>query len=245
MEVRVNLAGTFSIRHGEQYMSHGDMSGVIGRMILTNLSLSLHAVPRDVLIDNLWEDNLPTTAESVLNATCSRLRRGLANIALPSKDLLISTGGSLQLRWPSNVQIDMRTAVRSIDDAEGSNARGDIDSALRQATVAYAIVRRPFLPGIERDWITRERLNLAQIMERSLDLLSDLWAAQGDTRSSLLMSHELLKLNPFSEVAIRKVMRSHVALGDKPAAAKALADWKATLARELDLFDNRSLADFV
>ena len=95
-------------------MSHGDMSGVIGRMILTNLSLSLHAVPRDVLIDNLWEDNLPTTAESVLNATCSRLRRGLANIALPSKDLLISTGGSLQLRWPSNVQIDMRTAVRSL-----------------------------------------------------------------------------------------------------------------------------------
>ena len=62
MEVRVNLAGTFSIRHGEQYMSHRDMSGVIGRMILTNLSLSLHAVPRDVLIDNLWEDNLPTTA---------------------------------------------------------------------------------------------------------------------------------------------------------------------------------------
>jgi DNA-binding SARP family transcriptional activator len=139
----------------------------------------------------------------------------------------------------------MRTAVRSIDDAEGSNARGDINSALRQATVAYAIVRRPFLPGIEREWITRERLNLAQIMERSLDLLSDLWAAQGDARSSLLMAHQLLKLNPFSEVAIRKVMRSHVALGDKPAAAKALADWKATLARELDLFDNRTLADFV
>jgi DNA-binding SARP family transcriptional activator len=245
VEVRVNLAGTFSIRHGEQYMSYGDMSGVIGRMILTNLSLSLDAIPRDVLIDNLWEENLPATAESVLNATCSRLRRGLANIALPSKDLLISTGGYLQLKWPSHVHIDIRTAVRSIDDAEGSHRRGDIDSALRQATVAYAIVRRPFLPGIEREWIARERLNLAQVMERSLDLLSDLWATQGDTRSSLLMAHQLLKFNPYSEVAIRKVMRSHVAFGDKPAAAKALADWKATLAKDLELFDNRTLADFV
>ena len=226
-------------------MGHADMSGVIGRMILTDLSISLNAISRSVLIDDLWEEDPPEAAESVLNATCSRLRRGLANIGLPAKDILMSTGGYLQLKWPSGVRIDTRTAVRSIDNAEGDIRSGDMESGLRQATIAYAIARRPLLPGIEREWLTRERTKLAQVTERSLHALGDLWAAQGDTRSSLLMANKLLELNPYSEIAIKRVMGSLVALGDRPAAAKALVNWKTSLATDLEIVDDRSFSDFV
>ena len=59
------------------------------------------------------------------------------------------------------------------------------------------------------------------------------------------MANKLLELNPYSEIAIKRVMGSLVTLGDRPAAAKALVNWKTSLAKDLEIVDDRSFSDFV
>ena len=244
MTTRVNLTGTISVSHAGDEMRPEDMSGVIGRMILVRLSRSNYAISRTALVDDLWEGLEPQSVDSVLDATCSRLRKALTHIGLPAKEILISTGGLMQLRWPVATKIDFSEATRFIDNAEGTYKRGDFAVATKEATIAYSIAQRPLLPGINREWLIRDRSHLRSISERSVQLLCDSWREQGDLQSSLLMANKLMELTPYSEVAIRKLICSYVSLGDKAAATKVLNDWKTVLAKELQIIETREIEDF-
>lgn len=116
----------------------------------------------------------------------------------------------MQLRWPITTKIDFSEATRLIDDGEGLYKRGNYAVTTKQATVAYSIAQRPLLPGIDREWLIRDRAHLRSITERSVQLLCDAWKKQGDLQSSLLMAKKLIELTPYSEVTIRKLIQLHV-----------------------------------
>ena len=155
--LKIQLAGRVSIRKGELQMPSAAMAGVLGRMILVRLSIAKGPIARDTLIDALWEDHIPESVESVLNATCSRLRKGLTEIGLDGKEILTSNHGSVEIQWPSGAQTDVHLAVDALEDAEAAIKRHDFPEALLHASSAHEISQLDVLPGIERIWINEIR----------------------------------------------------------------------------------------
>lgn len=244
MSVAVHLLGRISIQHDGEWMPPSEMVGVLGRMILVRLSVSPYPISRITLIEDLWSDKTPPSTDSILNSTFSRLRKSLNALGLDSKHILLSSGGSAEIRWPSETRIDVRTATRAIDDAEAAFRKHDLQLALRCATVAYSITRNPLLPGIERIWLDNERERLRVVATRSLALLCDIWAARNDHESGLLMAQSLIAIDQYSQQAIQKLVKAHINRGDSPSAYLALTKYEELIGRDLGIKDTTALRDW-
>ena len=241
MAIQVQLAGRISVRCDKKLLPLAGMGGVLGRMILVHLSLTPHPISRNLLIDALWPDNSPPSTDSVLNATFSRLRKGFSAIGFDAKNLIISNGGSVEIRWPEETRIDLLTTTRAIDDAEAAYHKKDMALALRGATISYAISRNPILPGIDRIWLDSERTRQNQILERSLNILCDVWDFRNELDNSLLMAQTLLRVSPYSQQAIQKVVRTYLKMDDYPAAYVALTKYEELISTDLGIRDTKNL----
>jgi DNA-binding SARP family transcriptional activator len=225
-------------------MPSAAMAGVLGRMILVRLSVAKGPIARDTLIDALWEDHIPESVESVLNATCSRLRKGLTEIGLDGKEILISHHGSVEIQWPSGTQTDLYLAVDALEDAERAMKRHDFPEALQRAACAYEISQLDVLPGIERIWINEIRDRQREVLERSVLALTDIWYQLGGMWESLAMVKELLIISPYSQPAIQKVVRAYCSLGDVLSAHVAMKGFKERVQQDLGVEDFHELEDW-
>ena len=242
--LKIQLAGRVSIRKGELQMPSAAMAGVLGRMILVRLSVAKGPIARDTLIDALWEDHIPESVESVLNATCSRLRKGLTEIGLDGKEILTSNHGSVEIQWPSGAQTDVHLAVDALEDAEAAIKRHDFPEALLRAASAHEISQLDVLPGIERIWINEIRDRQREVLERSLLALADIWYQLGDMRASLGAARELLVVSPYSQQAIQKVVRAHCSLGDVLSAHVVMKSFNERVQQDLGVEDFHELEDW-
>lgn len=233
--VEVTLTGRVSVSHGDRILSENSLAGRLGRLLFVRLALSRHPMSRSDLIDDVWHGDRPSAVESVLNATCSRLRSALSSIGLDGKSVLLSSSGTLDLRLPPGSRIDVVSARGAIDIAEAALRKGDGMRAWSSAVVAHAISRRPLLPGFDGLWIERERDRLQHIHERSLTVLSDVWLERGDAVQARLMASELVRIAPYSEVSHRRLVAALVSGGDRMAAAAAVREWERLTSEDLGL----------
>lgn len=244
MALHIELTGHVSVREGALLMPNAAMAGVLGRMILVRLSVAAGPIARDTLIDALWDEHIPDSVESVLNATCSRLRKGLTEIGLDGKKILTSNHGSVEIRWPAGTRIDILSAVHAIEDAEDAVQKQDLQVALRRATSAYAISQRDVLPGIDRKWIDELRDRQRDVLVRSLGVLADVWHQKGDMRASLGMAKELLLVSPYSQQALQKVVRAFCCLGDVSSAHVVMKSYEDRVHNDLGVVDFHALEDW-
>lgn len=231
--VHLTLTGRVTVSRGDAVLNESSLAGRLGRLLLVRLALARHPMSRWDVIHDLWPDDQPVAVESVLNATCSRLRTALSSLGLDGKDMVQSSSGTLALRLPVGSRVDVMSAHRAIDLAEAALRRRDLAAGWSSAVVAHSIARRPLLPGCEAVWIDRERDRLQQVLERSLATLSDIWLKRGDPVQSVLMARELVRIAPYSESAHRRVVAALVANGDRTGAAAAIRAWESIAHAEL------------
>jgi DNA-binding SARP family transcriptional activator/ABC-type oligopeptide transport system substrate-binding subunit len=131
--------------------------------------LLLHAnevVSRDRLIDALWGDRPPGTAEHSLDVQISRLRKALA-----PDDLLLTRSGGYDLQVPAE-QIDTRRFESLLERARRANADGRPKDALAVLRQALELWRGPALGDIAYEDFARteaerlEELRLVATEER-------------------------------------------------------------------------------
>lgn len=235
MALHVTLTGRVTLRDDVHVVREGDLPGRLGRMVLARLALAQHPIGRFDLFDDLWTEGPPPAAESVLNATFSRLRNALTALGVDGKETLVAASGVVELRLPVDARIDVHCAHRAIDSAQAAFRRGDHGRAWSEAVVAQAIARRPFLAGIERFWIDTERHRLRHVHERALCTLIDVWTAAGDIQQSVTLCRELVSIHPFSEESHRRLVSALLAHGDRSAAADAVGQWERIIEEELGL----------
>jgi SARP family transcriptional regulator, regulator of embCAB operon len=239
--LRVHLTGRVSLSIDDTTVGERALAGRLGRILLVRLALDCHPVDRDRLVEDLWPHGAPPAADSVLNATFSRLRTAFTDLGIDGRTVLRSSGGVAQFCPPADTRIDVITAAQSIDAAEGALRRGASSEAWTGAVVAQAIARRPLLPGLDRLWLDVERDRLLGVLERSYALLADVWLERGDAHQSATMARELIRCAPYSESAHRRLVLALLALDDRPAAAHAVARWEAVLSEDLGLRDHDGL----
>lgn len=239
------LTGRVALRAGDRVVDETSLAGRLGRTLLTRLALARYPVARPDLIDDLWPDGPPPAVDSVLNATVSRLRAAMSTLGVDGRAVVVTRGGTAELRLPPGSRIDVVVAAEAVDRAESALRKGTLREAWADAVVAHAIARRPLLPGVEGVWLDLARDRLTHVHERSLAALADVWLALGDAQQSTVMARELVRCAPLAESSHRRLVAALLAADDRPAATAAVADWRRTVTDVLGLPADGRLHDLL
>ena len=230
--LRLYVAGRVQIEGPDRVVDSQDLAGRQGRIMLVRLALSRAPVGHEELADMLWPEDRPEHWRSTISPLASRLRSALDRSGVDGKSLLVGRHGAYELvlseRW-----VDVEVAIRSLDRAEGSVARGDHRSAWTDAAVASSVFRRPFLPTEDHPWIARWRAIMDDGMVRSLHCLAEAWLALGNWTLAEQTADEAIRLDPLREEAHRQRMRAMAGGGNAARAVRAFRELEELLAGEL------------
>lgn len=187
---------------------------------------------RDRLVSAIWSDPPPREVDVAVGAILSKLRTVIKKTGLSEREAGIDVRlGSITLRLPTDVWIDLEEAANAIDEAEGMWRAGDHMRAWGGASVAVSIARRPFLANEEAPWIEAQRARL--LLTRGLQCLSAISAINGESSLAVQYASEVIELEPFRETAYQQLMRLHAQMGNRAEALRVFGRCRELLREEL------------
>jgi DNA-binding SARP family transcriptional activator len=234
VSLRVYVMGRIRVEHAGRLIDEPKLPARQGRVLFAYLICHRQRpVTRAELAEALWPGELPSAWEAALNALVSKLRSVLKQVAPVSLLGVNGAFGAYGLHAAADVWIDREAAAEAIDHAEGLLRADRWQEAWAPSNIAAITARQPFLAGDEGEWIDRERARQHGILLRSLTCLIDIWQKNGEPALALSAAKELVALEPFSEAGYRRLMRVHVALGDRAEALRVFEACRTLLAKEL------------
>ncbi len=233
--VRVYILGRIMIEGPEGVLEASGLPGRQGRLALVYLAAEPRRVDRQELADVLWPDELPEAWDAGLSAIVSKLRKALKRVGGGIGGALSSVHGVYELRLPEGTFVDLRTAVTSLDKAEGALERDQPKEAWSHATVASAIFRRRFLPGETGLWIDRMRRDLSECEIRTYDALARSWLAVGNPTAALPQARHVIDLAPYRESSYARLMECHLAHGDCAEAVRVYEEVRELLVETMGI----------
>jgi len=170
-----------------------DIGGAKQRALLAILLLRVNEpVPRDVLVDQLWDDRPPVRAQHTLDVYISRLRKTLDPAA--ECEAVVTTPGGYMLR-AAEEQLDVRRFERLAGEgrfALAQNEPGRAAAALRAALalwrgeplaeVSYEPFAQAEIARLQelRAGVTEDRIEADLALSRHGDVVSELEALAAD-----------------------------------------------------------------
>jgi DNA-binding SARP family transcriptional activator len=205
------------------------LPGRQGRALFGYLAANRHrAHTRDALMEALWPDRAPASADSALSALLSGMRRALGEGALEGR-------GEIRLCLAGDAWVDLEAAEESIHRAESAVARQEWTRVWGPSLAAHAISRRAFLPEVDAPWADERRRRLEEIRLSALECYSA--CALGIGGSELPVgeraARELVDAAPFREQGQLLLMRTLAARGNAAEALRAYEDVRRLLRDEL------------
>jgi DNA-binding SARP family transcriptional activator len=185
------------------------------RELLAWLALHPGTHPRLELASRFWPDVLETSARASLRTALHELRRAIGEDAVVADRELVGLAGT---PW-----VDM-LAVRELPAEE-----------------ALALSTGDALPGLDRDWAIAARDEHRELVAGLLAGLAD--SASGEV--ALRWARELVRTDPLSEDAARRLMRLLAEAGDRAAALAAYVRLEDRLRRELRVVPSRRTRELV
>lgn len=232
--LRIYLTGRISIECGETLVEERDLAGRQGRLAFAFLVAERHRpVTRDELTSVVWPDTPPREIEAALSAILSKLRAALKKASPRGAGTVEVRSGTIQMRLPPDVWIDLEHAANAIDEAEGALRAGDARRAWSHAVALVVIARRPFLPGEDASWIEARRARLRSLLTRGLHLLSQITARNGEHPLAVQYAIEIIELEPFQETGYRHLMQMHAEMGNRGEALRVYAKCRELFREEL------------
>jgi DNA-binding SARP family transcriptional activator len=203
-----------------------------GRIAFAYLVLQRRrSVPRQELAEAIWGEQSPEAWDAGMSALLSRLRRLFRRLGL---DVDIATlTGSVHLRLPVGVWVDLDAAGNALDQAQALLRAGRPEEAWPHAAVAFSITERGFLEGQELPWIVRERGRLRAQHVDILECLVDVTLQAGEPAAAVRHARECVEMEPYRESAYEREMRAHIRMGNRAEALRTYEVLRNLLATEL------------
>lgn len=236
MSLRIYLTGSIAVElDGVVAIRERQLRGKQGRLAFAYLICQrVRPVSREELAALLWPAEMPPAWQVGLSAILSKIQTLLASDPLKAAGVTLSKGfGQYQLALPVDTWIDLEASASAIDEAEGSLRAGAPGSILGPATVAATIAGRPFLPGIDGEWVDSQRRRLERQHMRALECLAHMWIASGEPALAVETASKAVALDPFRESSYQLLMRAHAAGGNRPEAIRVYQRLRGLLATEL------------
>ena len=231
--LRIYLTGPLCLASGTLVVREERLPGRQGRLAFAFLAGERdRPVSRDELAEVLWPESQPRAWDVALSALVSKLRALLAEAGL-GRAVVARPSGCYQLELPPGSWVDTEAALLSVHEAESALRSGQPRLAYGAAAVAAAIVRRPFLPGLDGAWIDARRAVLRATLVRALDCLAEVQAWHGDHALAVRSAEEAVGLEPYRERGYRRLMRVQLAAGNRAEALRVYERCRRLLFDEL------------
>jgi DNA-binding SARP family transcriptional activator len=232
---RLYLTGRLSGELGDRRFDERRLPGRQGRRALAYLALArARPVPVDELADAVWGSTTPAGAwGTALSAIVSKLRASLRGVGLPAESTVETVAGCYQLTLPADAWVDVEAARRALDEAESHVRGGRPRDAWGPGNIAAVVTSRPFLAGVDGEWIARTRTSLRDVRVRALECLAAAVAANGEHPLAAQFAREVVELEPFRETGWQRLMRALADGGNRAEALRAYAQCRELLEREL------------
>jgi len=219
--VRVRLLGRFEV----EGVADRDLGSRKGRMLLKLLALARgRPVSVDRIVDVLWGDALPSRPADQVGVLVSRLRSGLGAERITRTD----EGYALFTEW-----LDLDQLEELASTSAAALADGRVGVARAAAGAALALARGPLLPDEEGEWVEAERGAVEAVVRRVRRLAVDAAVAAGDHDGAAALAEQALAGDPYDEVLLRALMRSHLVARRPASALAAYARVRERLSQEL------------
>ena len=231
---RVYLTGRITVERDGHAVGEHRLPGRQGRRGFAYLVLERgRPVPIDELAMAVWGSGEPAGAwETALSAIVSKLRAVLKTLGLDARTITAASG-CYQLGLPAGAWVDVETARRALDEAEGHVRARRFPRAWGPANVAASITERPFLAGDDGEWIARARVSLRDVRVRALECLAAVASANGEHALAARLARDVVDLEPFRETGWQRLMRALADGGNRAEALRAYAECRALMAKEL------------
>ena len=180
--------------------------------------------PREKLATLLWGDMADAQARGNLRHALSRIRKVLAQAALPG---VLLDGQSVGLD-ASLVDVDVARFERLVADGRPAALEQVADVYGGDLLAGIALAERSF-----EEWLTSERERLHELAIQCLGRLLAHQVAAGDAEPAVRTGLRLLTLDPLQEPVHRAVMRLYARLGRREAAVRQYHHCAEALGREL------------
>lgn len=219
--MRVRVLGGFEI----EGVRERDLGSRKGRSLLKVLAVARgRPVSVDRIADALWGDARPSHPTEQVGVLVSRLRGVLGSERIVRTD----AGYRLAADW-----LDVDEMLELAARASTAMAEGRVGAARAAAGAAVALARGPVLPDEEGDWVEAERAAISAAVSRVVRLAVDAAVAAGDHGAAAAFAEKALAGDPYDEVVLRSLMRSHLAAGRPASALAAYARVRTRLAEDL------------
>ena len=203
--------------------------------------LLLHAnelVSRDRIIDALWSDRAPGSAEHSLDVQVSRLRKVLA----PDEILLTRSGGYVLEVDPE--QIDSRRFERLLEEGRRANAAGRPEGALTVLKEALALWRGEALGNLAyEDFARAESNRLEELRLSAAEERIDAELALGGPDALIAELDALTAAHPLRERLRGQQMLALYRAGRQAEALRAYGDIRRRLGEELGVEPGHGLKE--
>lgn len=201
--------------------------------------------PRPVLAALLWPDWDDRAALGNLRFSLSKLRQAIHDQDAVPPFLLISRD-TLQLNPLADVSVDVHLFLRELRASRWESA--DVDgqpeaagrAALAHLRTAMDLHRGPFLEGFSvgdsavfEEWALAQREHLEREARWALHGLTALYQRLGDDAAAERTVRQLLDMDPWDELANRRLMAVLAQGGQRNAALRHYASYQEELVREL------------
>lgn len=231
--VHVYLTGSLRVDGPTGSFTGSDLPGNQGRLALAALVVERRPIDRDALADIVWDGSLPPKWDGALSTIMSKVRSSLGSAGLDPKVVAPSLGGTYAIVLPADGWVDVEEAARRLDRADGALRHDDVHTATTEGTVAFGILCRPFLPGVDGEWAERRRRDHRDAQYRCATVLARAWLERGDAGFAARIAESAVALDPIREVGHQLVIRAELARGDHGAAHRAFERCRRTLDTEL------------
>jgi DNA-binding SARP family transcriptional activator len=208
--------------------------------------LASHAnrvVPLGQLVDAVWGDDPPATAQGGVYTYVAGLRRVLEPDR-PGREpprVLLSSGGGYLLRLDA-CDVDAARFEDCLSRSRGLRASGDIAAAARHVDEALALWRGQPYTGVPGPFADAERRRLAELRTAAAEELADLMLAQGQAAEAVPVLTALVAEHPLRERTRGLLMIALYQCGRQAEALRVFHDVRERLAEDLGIDPGTELA---
>jgi|GEM_PF-2155421 len=190
------------------------------------------AAVREQILDAIWPEADPDSADRSFEVTLSTLRRLLDPADGPT--VIVRRGRGYLLNPEVPVALDVERFKQHLDRGNWWSQRGQASLAVSEWLEAERAYGGDFLADDPyEDWATGDRERLREQYLDMLLRLSDMDLQQGRFGEALERAHRVLQCDPIRESAYRVMMRAHAAQGNRAMVIRDLKRCADVLRHEL------------
>ncbi|MFN8493781.1 MAG: BTAD domain-containing putative transcriptional regulator [Caldilineaceae bacterium] len=221
--VKISLFGKLQIQYGNEQKIQLEQRRA--QELLCYLFLHRdHLHQREKLATLFWPDSSPAQSKCYLRQTLWRVQSALNHSMQPKEQLLLATHEQIGVNQAASYWLDVASLEQAFTAAKDKPGRELTETTAELLRQAIRLYQGDLLEGWYQDWCIYERERYQSIYLALLEKLLGYSEAHGAYPTGLEYGAQILRYDRAREQTHRRLMRLHLAAGNR---ALAIHQYKA------------------